>query len=85
MDQSERHGILNALVEHIDKGTTADAGGIMRVPMSEFTCPQLLAQEQDTIFRKTPLLMGLSSALPEPNTLLVRQRNGHPDTHGSGW
>ena len=78
MDQSERQGILNALVEHIASGTTADAGGIMRVPMSEFTCPQLLSQEQDTLFRNTPLLMGLSSALPEPNTYWSDNATGTP-------
>ena len=54
MEQSDRHRVLQILVEHIDNGTTADAGGIMRVPMSEFTCPQLLAQEQQAIFRNTP-------------------------------
>lgn len=76
------------LVQHITDGTTADAGGIMRTPMSDFTCPQLLAQEQDLFFRNTPLCMGLSSELPEPNTywadnttgipiLMVRDGEGH--------
>ena len=68
MDHSERQRILKVLVEHIDNGTTADAGGIMRLPMSDFTCPQLLAQEQDTFFRNASLLMRLSSQLPKPNT-----------------
>ena len=60
----------------------------MRTPMSDFTCPQLLAQEQDLFFRNTPLCMGLSSELPEPNTywadnttgipiLMVRDGEGH--------
>ena len=40
MDKSERLRVLNALVEHIANGTTAGAGGIMRVPMSDFTCTQ---------------------------------------------
>ena len=88
MNKSERLRILNALTEHIADGTTADAGGIMRVPMSDFTCPQLLAQEQDVFFRNTPLCMGLSSELPQPNTywadnstgvpiLMVRDGEGH--------
>ena len=78
MDHSERQGILKALVEHIDNGTTADAGGIMRVPMSDFTCPQLLAQEEDTFFRNAPLLMGLSSQLPKPNTYWSDNGTGAP-------
>lgn len=68
MDESDRERILTTLVDHLDNGTTSDAGGIMRLPMSEYTCPQLLEQEQEVFFRKTPLLMGLSSQLPEPNT-----------------
>ena len=78
MDQSDRNNVLQALVEHIDNGTTADAGGIMRVPMSEFTCPQLLAQERDKIFRNTPMLMGLSSQLPKPNTYWSDNATGTP-------
>ena len=78
MDHSERQDIIKALVEHIDNGTTADAGGIMRLPMSEYTCPQLLAQEQDAFFRKVPLLMGLSSQLPEPNTYWSDNATGTP-------
>ena len=78
MDKSERLRVLNTLTEHIANGTTADAGGIMRVPMSDFTCPQLFAQEQDVFFRNTPLCMGLSSDLPEPNTYWSDNATGVP-------
>ena len=88
VDKSEQFRILNILNEHIVNGTTADAGGIMRAPMSDFKCPQLFAQEQDVFFRNTPLCMGLSSELPKPNTywsdnaagipiLMVRDGEGH--------
>ncbi len=78
VDKSEQLRILNVLVQHIANGTTADAGGIMRVPMSDFTRPQLLAQEQDVFFRNTPLCMGLSSELPEPNTYWSDNATGIP-------
>ena len=78
MDQSDRDGVLKTLVERIANGTTADAGGIMRLPMSEYTSPQLLAQERDTFFRNTPLLMGLSSQLPKPNTYWSDNETGAP-------
>lgn len=78
MERSERLQVLNTLVEHVANDTTADAGGSMRAPMSDFTCPQLLAQEQDVFFRKTPLFMGLSSALPEPNTYWSENATGVP-------
>ena len=78
MQKSEQIRILNILKEHIVNGTTADACGIMRVPMSDFTCPQLFAQEQDVFFRNTPLCMGLSSDLPEPNTYWSDNGTGIP-------
>lgn len=78
MEPSERIRILNALAEHIANGTTADAGGIMRVPMSDFTCPQLLAQEQQAFFGNMPLLMGLSSQLPERGTYWSDNATGMP-------
>ena len=78
MEKSERIRILNALTEHVANGTTADAGGIMRAPMSDFTCPQLLQQEHEVFFRNTPLCMGLSSALPGPNTYWSDNATGVP-------
>ncbi len=88
MVKSERIRILNTLVEYVSNDVTADAGGIMRAPISDFTCPRILAQEQEVFFRNTALCMGLSSELPEPNTywsdnstgvpiLMVRDGNGH--------
>ena len=78
MDKSERLRILGVIKEHIANKTTADAGGIMRVPMSDFTCRLLSAQEQDVLFRSTPLCMGLSSALPEPGTYWSDNETGIP-------
>lgn len=78
MDKSERLRVLKTLTERIADGTTSDAGGIMRVPMSDFTCPQLFKQEQEVFFRNTPLCMGLSSELPEPNTYWSDNASGIP-------
>ena len=78
MDKSERLRVLEVINEHIANDTTADAGGIMRVPMSDFTCPQFSKQEQDEIFRNTALCMGLSSALPEPRTYWSDNETGIP-------
>ena len=78
MDKSERTRVLDAINEHIVNDTTADSGGIMGVPMSDFTCPELLAQEQDSVFRNTALCMGLSSALPEPKTYWSDNLTGMP-------
>ena len=78
MDKSERLRVLDTLTERLANGTTTDAGGIMHVPTSDFTCPQLFAQEQDLFFRNTPLCMGLSSELPGPNTYWSDNATGIP-------
>ena len=78
MDKSERLRVLGTLADRMDRGTTADAGGIMRVPMSDFTCPRLFTREREAFFRNTPLCMGLSSELPAPNTYWSDNATGIP-------
>lgn len=78
MDESERIRILDVLTDHIANDTTADAGGIMRAPITDFTCPDLLEQEYEVFFRNTPLCMGLSSELPKPNTYWSDNASGVP-------
>lgn len=65
LEKSERLRILNVLSEHVINDTTTGAGGVMGAPMSDFTSAEIYAQEPDVFFRNTPLLMGLSSELPE--------------------
>ena len=68
MRREEQRRLLAILNEGIETGTTADAGGIVRCPVSDYTCPTLLAEEQQVFFRDTPMLMGLSTDLPENNS-----------------
>lgn len=64
MPNPEQQRLLRILKDGIETGKMADAGGVVRSPVTDFTCPDLLAQEQRVFFRETPLLMGLSSDLP---------------------
>ena len=50
----------------------------MRAPMSDFTSQQLYEQEKQVLFRDTPLFMGLSTALPEPNSYWSDNSTGTP-------
>ena len=78
MEKSERLNVLSRLREHIVNETTADSGGVMQVPMSDFTKEELLIREREVLFRNTPLFMGLSSILPEPNTYWSDTSTGTP-------
>ena len=88
MPNTEQQRLLGILKHGIETGSTADAGGIVRSPVSDFTCRALLAQEQRVFFRQTPLLMGLSSDLPKAGSywadsetdlpiLMTRGDDGH--------
>jgi phenylpropionate dioxygenase-like ring-hydroxylating dioxygenase large terminal subunit len=83
----EQQRVLKQLVEGLANNTSADAGGVAKAPVTDFTCIDLLTQEQQTFFRDGPLLLGLSTDLPGPNTyfatseadvplLLTRNRDG---------
>ena len=78
MKVEERRRVLGTLLDGIKSGTTAICDGIMKSPNSDFTCPDLLAQEQRVFFRETPLLMGLSTILPKPNTYWADSATGVP-------
>jgi phenylpropionate dioxygenase-like ring-hydroxylating dioxygenase large terminal subunit len=74
----EQQRILIELSAGIKSNTSADAGGIMRAPVSDFTSTALLAQEQEVFFKNTPLLMGASTDLPGPNTYVATSETGVP-------
>ncbi len=76
MRKEERQRVLSILRHGWENDVSHDAGGIVRCPVSDFTCTELLAQEQRTFFRETPLFMGLSTDLPEPNSYWVDNATG---------
>ena len=78
MPNPERQRLLRMLKDGIETGKTADAGGVVRSPVKDFTCPDLLAQEQRIFFRETPLLMGLSSDLPVAGSYWADSETGLP-------
>jgi len=78
MIPEEKLRILELLGEGLDNGTSADAGGIMHAPVTDYTCPDMLAQEQQVFFKETPLLLGMSVDLPEPGSYMTTNETGVP-------
>jgi phenylpropionate dioxygenase-like ring-hydroxylating dioxygenase large terminal subunit len=78
MIKEEEIRVLRQLQSGIDNGTTDDAGGIVKVPVSDFTSEELLAREQPVFFKEKPILFGLSSDLPEPNSYVATNETGSP-------
>ena len=75
----EQQRLLGILKAGFDQGGGEIYGeGIVRSPLSDFTCPNLLAEERRVFFRETPLFMGLSSDLPKPGTYWADSQAGLP-------
>ena len=79
MRVEEQQRLMSILKTGFDQGAGEVHGeGIVRSPLADFTCPDLLAEEQRVFFRETPLLMGLSGDLPKPGTYWADSQSGLP-------
>lgn len=78
--------LLRRLVQHAAERATDMAAEPMALPASTYTCPVQFERERDALFRRLPLVAGLSRDLPVghamlfeaagPSVLLTRGRDG---------
>jgi len=78
MNYSEQQRILSLLKTGIESGESARLDRIVKAPVSDFTCTDLLEREKQTFFRDTPLLLGMSADLPENGSYLATNETGVP-------
>lgn len=78
MRRQERLRLLAILRDGLANGGEIHGDGIVESPLSDFTCPDLLADEQRVFFRETPLFMGLSGDLPENGSYWADSETGLP-------
>lgn len=77
MRSEERQRLLTILKQGLDDGGGEVHGErIVKSPLEDFTCPDLLAEEQRVFFRETPLLMGLSADLPTNGSYWADSQTG---------
>ena len=74
---SIREGIYERLVSHIQNGTTDQADSVLNVPVSNFTSPEHLQRELE-VFRHQPLVVAMSSELPQSGSFVTRDIMGAP-------
>ncbi len=78
---------IRRLLGHLRDGTTDLSPEPLRLPASVYTSPERCARERLHLFRRRPIVAGLSADLPEPGSfacvdaggvpiVLVRQRDG---------
>ena len=76
MRTEERQRLLGVLRHGLENGGAVHGDEIVRSPLSDFTCPDLLAEEQRVFFRETPLFMGLSGDLPTNGSYWADSQTG---------
>jgi len=65
-------------LEHTRAGTIDKAAAVMQVPATSYTDPARWSQECDKLFRRTPIVFGLSSELPEIGDYRAAEIFGQP-------
>ena len=66
--RGEMVALTKRLLAHVENGTTDHANGVFREPVANYTDPVKWEREREILFRKSPLLLGLSGDLPEPGS-----------------
>ena len=85
--RGEMVALTKRLIAHVENGTTDHANGVFREPVANYTDPVKWERERERLFRRSPLLLGLSGDLPQPGSyralticdvplLLVRGEDG---------
>ena len=77
--QQEIHNrIAVRLLDHIKSRSTDQAEGIRRVPSASYTDPQQYQREMELIFKRLPILAGLSGEIAEPGQYKALDLLGTP-------
>ena len=74
----ERQRLIGILKDGFENGGPVQGQGIVRSPLSDYTSPELLAEERNIFFRQTPLFMGLSADLPQNGSYWADSETGLP-------
>jgi phenylpropionate dioxygenase-like ring-hydroxylating dioxygenase large terminal subunit len=78
MEHSLQVALAHELFEHIDAGTTCLADEVVRNPIDGYIDPGRLKRELEILFRRYPLMMGLSCRIPEPGDYVTDDNCGVP-------
>ncbi|HET6593674.1 MAG TPA: SRPBCC family protein [Xanthomonadales bacterium] len=78
MKQETQVSEATRLLELKDQATTDLAESLMHQPVADYTDAAMAERERARLFRKLPLLIGLSCELPEPGTYLCDDFSGVP-------
>ena len=78
MHKEEQIRTMKLLMQRLDDGVNVDTGGMVRNPISAYTCPERAHDEWSTMFQDYPQVLGLSADLPEPASFFTSNDLGKP-------
>ncbi len=78
MNSAEELDIIKTVLEYCDSGRTHMEPELMMNPVSNYTDPDLLEREVETLFRKFPIIVGHVAQLPEPGQYFTHDDTGVP-------
>lgn len=78
MDRATEIKVLKRLMHYVDTKSTMLADHPWRNEVSAYTCPERHKREEEILFRKRPLLMGLSCDWPAPGAYRTDDYAGVP-------
>lgn len=79
MNHQEQVETLHKLFALREKERDEDMlGRVVRIPVTKYTDPDILARELDTVFRDLPLVAGHASSVAEPGSYLLSDWNRIP-------
>jgi phenylpropionate dioxygenase-like ring-hydroxylating dioxygenase large terminal subunit len=70
--------LMRRVFAHLRAGTTDIADDVHRQPTSAYCSPERLARESETLFRRFPLLVGMSCQIPKPGDHFTEDHSGVP-------
>jgi len=69
---------IHKIFGYLDTGTTSLADDVYTNEVSDYTCSRQASREVETLFRRSPLLIGLSCEFPSPGDYLTDDFSGIP-------
>jgi phenylpropionate dioxygenase-like ring-hydroxylating dioxygenase large terminal subunit len=78
MDKATQNSLAKRLIAHLAAGTTDAAPEQMRVPIAEYTDPQVWNAEVENLYKRKPVVAALSCELPGAGSFLTLTMVGTP-------
>ncbi len=70
--------IVELMMQYVENGSTDMADGTLEVPYAQYTDADIWQREIDLIFRRVPIMVGLSLEIPEPGDFKTVEMLGMP-------